>query len=288
MPEKFWENYLKVENQKPEENIILTDNPEFLAEKKLIIEETKENLNDLKNDLEVKKFLDSNPKYKENQDYLPIIDFCIENKLNFEVVLLILEASWNVIEERSDSEQVLTVVKTLKDNGLLDSAGIIFEETEDKKEEDNSTTKVSEKREKTDSLAEKVINIAKTKVWLVEWSSTLNKMIWFNTKKSPWCAAFINACLKEAWVKWSWSNLALSFVWLSGYWHAGIKDWNSMISWNWWNKVAKSAPMSNVAVWYALITENWLKKFPWNISYDKIPNWAIVCWRRNPRSWRWA
>lgn len=277
---KFKEDDAKLSNE-------ILQNPSFLEEKWEIIDQTKSDLQNLKLELKnIESFLKNNEKYRENPDYYPVIDYCLKNNFNTDQTILVLEAQWKIIEERSDSKEMFDIVKTLKDEGLLDSAWIEFNLDEWENESDLQLDNSSESSEKNDSITEKIINMAKSQVWIREWREA-NKY-WVNTIKTPWCAAFVNWVLAQSWLPGSGSNLSLSFVGLSGYWHAWIKDWNKMLSWNRWNKVAHSAPMSKMAVWYAIPTPNWLKKYPWNIAYDKIPNWAIVCWRRNPKSGRWA
>lgn len=146
----------------------------------------------------------------------------------------------------------------------------------------------SNKIEKTETLAEKIIQIAKNEVWIVEWTKIADSYGWFKSKDISWCAAFVNWCLKQSWLKWSGNNLALSFIWLSWYWHTWIKNGDKMISGNWWNKVSLSSSMKQIASWYAIPTKDWLKKNSWKIAFKDIPEWAIVSWRRNPKSWLWA
>lgn len=55
-----------------------------------------------------------------------------------------------------------------------------------------------------------------------------------SAQSTPWCAAFVNWCLKEAGLPGTNSNLAKSFVNLTGTGHVGIKtEPGRMINGNW-------------------------------------------------------
>lgn len=266
------------ENNEMQEKPVFTKE-EVISLSKFQREELKYSLD---NEGKISSFLKNYPKFSENPDYLAVIEFCLEKELKREIIALILDANWELLKERSDSEEIFDIVKELKEEWLLDSAGIIYEEDEIKEEDSYDNKSVSEKKESRDEIAEKLIKIASSQVWIRE-GAEANKYGWFNTYKTPWCAAFINWVLMKAWYPWTKSLAAKSFIKESWFWHVAIKVWDKMVWWNQWNKVSV-ANISRTISWYAIPTENWLEIKKWNFNKKDIPDGAIIVMGRNPKS----
>ena len=137
-----------------------------------------------------------------------------------------------------------------------------------------------------DASLEKFTQIALSQLWTSEiwgWADKYFSWIWhwnLNSRSTPWCGAFVNWTLKQAWYKWiSWLS-AKEFIWETWHWHAWIKLWDKLLWWNQWNKVSL-VNIRRPVVWYAIPTENWLEvhKPGWELS--KIPDWAILVFDRS-------
>ncbi len=132
---------------------------------------------------------------------------------------------------------------------------------------------------------EKFTQIALSQLGTTEFNWWADKYLswhwkWLNSRNTPWCAAFVNWTLTQAWYKWTWWLSAKEFIWESGYGHVWIKLWDKLLWWNQWNKVSLmniNKPIS----WYAIPTPEWLKVV--KPAWDKkdIPDWAILVFDRN-------
>jgi hypothetical protein len=136
-------------------------------------------------------------------------------------------------------------------------------------------------------VCDQLYKVALTQVWISEKKGGADKYGWFNARKIPWCAAFINWTLAQAWLPWTGSNMAMSFIWLSGRWHAGIiTPEGKMVSGNYGNKVSETPPMKSMVAGYAIPTAEWLQKFPGRIPVSQVPPGAIAVFSRNSKDTR--
>lgn len=138
---KLIENNLNI--NKKTDNIDLIKNKDFLKETNNILENTRNDLNIFKKEVWLRNYflnMNCSEKYKENKDFIPVIDYCLTKLFSYEQVSLVLDARWKKISKRPDSEKMLKVIKILKDKWFLDFAWIIFEENllkNDKKSNNN-------------------------------------------------------------------------------------------------------------------------------------------------------
>lgn len=136
------------------------------------------------------------------------------------------------------------------------------------------------------------VTTALKEIWTNEhtrWSEWADKYLsWQNSAKIPWCAGFVNWCLKNSWFDncATWKLTAKSFINWSWFWHVWVKLWNNILWWNQWNKVSVM-PINKPIAWYAIPTQKWLEMHNFNdpkenkVSINEIPNGAIIVFDRS-------
>lgn len=260
-----------------------------------LINEWKRSMNNLSRDIEYKNttpewrnFLDAY-WYLFAADYMDAIEDALRMGLQNEELAMVLEWKYQNITNFSldRQEKILEIVSVLKEKWELDFVDINrLDDFSDANLSQFQGT-VFENNEK-ESL-NRVIEIAKWELGTSEKTGAANKYfreMWMrnSAQNTPWCAAFINWCLKEAGLPGANSNIAKSFVNLTGTGHAGIKtEPGRMINGNWGNKVAMSG-IPKFTVGYAIPTESGLVMKQWNFSDKEIPIGAIVVTGRNTRT----
>lgn len=135
---------------------------------------------------------------------------------------------------------------------------------------------------------DKVMSLAKSQIGVNEKDNSADKYfreLWYkhDSKKVPWCGAFVSRTLMKSWFPSPKNDLsAKSFINESGAWHVGIKVDGKIISWNYGNKVS-SGMINKPIKWYAIPTKNWLEIHKETLSFDKIPEGAIVVFDRTSK-----
>lgn len=273
----------------------------------------KEELSKLEKQAEEKynKFIEANPKYKEEQ-YTDAIKEMYNKWLWDEDVLLVLNFSYKELEklDKEKAEKLLVVTRHLDNSWFLDDfmdAWEIITKLEEilavlRQYGQNLKYKMNDKWEVKFDLNEKWLpewldsmpglekfrQIALSQLWTTEhnwWANKYFSETWFwniDARNTPWCAAFVNRCLKMSWFEWTHSMAAKSFIKWEWFGHVWIKLWDKILWWNQWNKVSLGR-INKPIVWYAIPTENWLEihKPVWNPN--EIPDWAIIVFDRTKK-----
>lgn len=307
MPEKFW-NY-DYENKKIEfkktEKIWNIDFVKLTKEReaKLALEkqneaiwislEAKGKIKDVSIEVEyenttpeAKKFLEKYPNLY-SPDFMDAIEESLKLWLKIEEVKFVLEWKYQNLKKfpKARQEKILDVISDLKNKKMLD-----FVDTT--RLEDFLATSAFDDKDEIEKLEvpalKRVLRIAIWELWITEagWATKYFREQGMRNKatNTHWCAAYVNWVLMKAWLPWTGSNLAKSFIKWDWAWHAWFKCWpGRMISWNRTNKVSYSSLPRRIE-WYAIPTEKGLVIKRWNFPDNQIPEWAIVVMWRNTKT----
>lgn len=261
-----------------------------------VINEWKRSMHNLSHDIEYKnttpewrKFLDEYP-YLFAPDSMDAIEEALHMGLKNNELALVLEWKYQNLAQFSldRQEKILQVISILKEKWKLDFVDINRLDDFLDANLSQSQNAISESNEQ-ESVLSRFVEISKWELGISEKTGEADKYfreqgMRNSAKSTPWCAAFINWCLKKTWLPGTNSNIAKSFVNLVGTGHAGIKtESGRMINGNWGNKVAMSG-LPKFIVGYAIPTENGLIVKQGNFSDKDIPIGAIVVTGRNTRT----
>lgn len=199
------------------------------------------------------------------------IELALEKGLTQKELMVILSGRYQYLTKFPEArqEKILKVVQELKDDQMLDFVDIerlenfigtsVFES--DVRARKNEKASVAEVVAETPALR-RVVQNAIAELGTSEHGGA-NKYfrdqgMRNSARGTPWCAAFINWVLRKSGLRGTGSNVAKSFIGLSGMGHAGIKVSNSrMVNGNWGNKVAYSS-VPRFIRGYAIPTERGL------------------------------
>lgn len=148
---------------------------------------------------------------------------------------------------------------------------------------ENRTIKLPEAK-----ILKNIVNTAKNEIWTSEKDGSADKYfkdLWYkhNSKKTPWCWAFVSWVLEENNIPTPKNNLsARAFIGEGGLWHVGIKVDGKVLSWNYGNKVSL-ATINKQIKWYAIPTTSGLDIINKKVELSEIPEWAIIVYERNAK-----
>lgn len=264
------------------------------------------NLDNDKNN-KIKDFLKKNSRY-DSPEYSEVIRQSFKQWLNPEETKIILDSSYEKIWSFQESilRKFLEIIGLLKENWNLDFYDWEWNIDDVNQVMNVLNSNVSDKFKKwilkkfyswklpewidlEPASLKKIVDIWLSQIWVNEldgWADKYFSEAWFwkiNSKKVPWCAAFMNWVLKKSWFSWTNSLAAKSFINGSWYWHVWIKVWDKLLWGNQWNKVSLWKIPAKIE-WFAIPTKTWLKIIKWDIAKNKIPDWAIIVTSRNPKT----
>jgi len=269
------------------------------------------------NNQKYKEFIAEHDKYSWDE-YRDVIITCVNKWLEKEEIEFILWWDFSKLEkfDKNWVEKLLVTMRFLDNSWLLDNfvdASEILDNIKDLKEfldkywdwidyTVDSNWKVSfnwdwgipEWLDVEPSL-EKVIAILKSQLGVHESTWAADKYFnetWYNLSAAqvPWCAAFVNWVVKEAWYQWTWSNLAKSFIGWTWYWHVWFKLGNKILWWNQWNCVSINN-INKPIVWWVMPENIWNESEThknWPYTPNDVPDWAIIVYDRNTRNKRYS
>ncbi len=106
---------------------------------------------------------------------------------------------------------------------------------------------------------------------------------WVHTNSTPWCAAFVNWTLKQAWYETTWSNMAKSFIKWAWSWHVWFMTEDKRCLW--WNQSNKVSiiNINKPIVWWIMPDQVWKSEANTKTPIDPkdVPTWAIIVFDRS-------
>ena len=137
-------------------------------------------------------------------------------------------------------------------------------------------------------ILENIVTTAKNELWVSEKDGSADKYfkdLWYkhNSKKTPWCGAFVSWVLEKNNLSTPTNNLsARAFIGEWWLWHVWIKVDGKVVSWNYGNKVSL-ATINKQIKWYAIPTSSGLDIINKKVLLSEIPEGAIVVYERNAK-----